>query len=162
MSLSESTLSKRQLLSSGFLVGLAFLILAPITALTDESSEPISGLYIEDAIATPARAGETALVGFRIDNFSGRSVRFLGVRSERSESAAIMLRSRRSGAQEAETLFLRHDETLDLLTSHMWIELRNVTDEIKTGDTVAFELIFGTGTVQAQAHAHAGVLPGAR
>lgn len=128
----------------------------------DESSEPITGLYIEDAVATPANAGETAIIGFRIDNFSARNVSLMGVSSQIADSASIMMRGGGVGTHIATAASVMQDETLDLRTSHMWVELRGLKTEIREGDLVPFELVFAHGRVGAQAHAHAGAMPGVR
>jgi len=128
----------------------------------DESSEPITGLYIEDAVATPADAGETAIIGFRIDNFSGRNVSLMGVSSQTADSASVVMRGGRVGTHVTTAVSVMQDETLDLRTSHMWVELRGLKTKIREGDLVPFELVFARGRVSAQAHAHAGAMPGMR
>ena len=131
-------------------------------ARADESSEPISGIYIEDAVATPAAAGETAIIGFRIDNFSGRNVLLMGVSSENAETALMMMRGGGAGTHIATGVSVFQDETLDLRTSHMWVELRGLKSAIEDGDLVPFELLFARGGVYVQAHAHAGAMAGVR
>ena len=143
----------------------AFLMISALgqgTTRADESSEPITGLYIEDAVATPADAGETAIIGFRIDNFSGRNASLMGVSSQTADSASIMMRGGGVGTHVTTAVSVMQDETLDLRTSHMWVELRGLKSEIREGDLVPFELVFARGRVIAQAHAHAGAMPGVR
>lgn len=132
------------------------------TAHADESSEPNPGIYIEDAVATPAAAGETSIIGFRIDNFSGRSVNLMGVSSENATSALILIRGHGARTHIASGVSVMQEETLDLRTSHMWVELRGLKSAVMEGDLVPFELIFARGQVSAQAHAHAGAMPGMR
>lgn len=132
----------------------------------DESSEPITGLYIEDAVATPADAGETAIIGFRIDNFSHRNVSLIGVSSQNADLVMIILRGGGVGPDVATAVAVMQEETLDLRTSHMWVELRGLKSEIREGDFVPFDLVFARGRVSVRAHAHAraqaGAMPGGR
>lgn len=138
----------------------AVLAAAPGAARADETAEPISGLLIEDAVVTPAPVGRTAMLGFRIDNFSGRSVTLIGARSPRAGSGVLMIGSHGGKAEVATAVSIRQDESLDLRSSHIWIELRDIRQAIEPGDMVPFELIFATGTVAVQAHAHAGAVKG--
>ena len=131
-------------------------------ARADESSEPISGIYIEDAVATPAAAGETAIIGFRIDNFSARNLTLVEISSSKAESAVIVMRGGGLGAHTANYLSIMQDESFDLRTSHIWVEFRGLKDSIEDGDLVPFVLVFSDGRLNAQAHAHVGAMPGVR
>lgn len=121
----------------------------------DGSAEPISGLEITDAVVTPARKGGTAIVGFRIDNLSSRSVTLVGVRSEIAGSAAIVVGSAERVGEEATAILIDQNETLDLRSSHLRIELLELAVAIEPGDMVPFELVFADGMARAEAHAHA-------
>ena len=131
-------------------------------ARADESSEPLPGVYVEDAVAIPASAGDMSIIGFRLDNFSSGNVLLLGVTSEVAETALVLMRGGGTGPQIAKTVLIMQDEILDLRTSHIWTELRGLKSEITEGDLVHFELIFDRGRVAAQAHAHVGTMPNAR
>lgn len=125
---------------------------APVLA--DGSADAVPGLSVEDAIVTPSARGGTARVRLRIENFSGRSVALTGARSLRSRSAVIVRRVRGSVTPLKEPIFIVQNEELDLRSSHLWIELRNVKRKIGMGDDVPLELIFDTGVVRVDAHAH--------
>jgi copper(I)-binding protein len=140
----------------------AFGLQGPVAVRADESSEPFSGVYVEDAVATPAAAGEVSFVGFRIDNFSGRNLQLMGVNSDAAETTLVLVRRGGTGGRIANTVLVMQDETLDLRTSHMWVELRGLKSEVREGDLVPLELIFARGRVPAQAHAHAGAMSGDR
>lgn len=152
----------RRIVIFGVTASLMISALGQGVSRADESSEPITGIYVEDAVATPANAGETAIIGFRIDNFSARNVSLMGVSSQIADSASIMMRGGGVGTQVTTAVSVMQDETLDLRTSHMWVELRGIKSEIREGDLVPFELVFARGRVSAQAHAHAGAMPGVR
>lgn len=128
----------------------------------DISAEPISGLQVDDAVVTLAKQGETALIGFRIENFSSRSFTLVGVRSAIAGSAVIVIDQGGGATGIATAVLIAQNETLDLRSSHLWIELRDVTEAIEPGDLVPFELIFATGTARAEAHAHSWTLKGGR
>ena len=161
MNMTRSAHARRTLVI-GVAASLMISALGQGTPRADESSEPITGLYIEDAVATPADVGETAIIGFRIDNFSARNVTLIRVSSSNAESSVIVMRGGGIGVHIANSLSIMQDESFDLRTSHMWVELRGLRTEIREGDLVPFELVFARGRVSAQAHAHAGAMPGVR
>lgn len=131
--------------------GLA-LLMAPI-AMADATGEPISGLVIEDAVVSVAPKGGTAVLEFRIENLSSRHVTLLDIRSKLA-GKVVMRVGKGAGAEESTALAIRQDETLDLRSSHIRVELRDLVRSIASGETVRFELVFATGTAIAEAHAH--------
>ena len=125
-----------------------------LPAHADGSADSVPGLSVEDAIVTPVAKGGTARVRLRIENYSGRSVALSGAHSSKSQSAAIVMRVRGSVVRLKKPVFIIPNEELDLRSSHLWIELRNVRGKIALGDAVPLELQFNTGVVRVEAHAH--------
>ena len=132
---------------------LGFVLFAAPAVTADETGEPISGLIIEDAVVSVAPKGGTATLGFRIENLSSGSVSLIGVRSMRA-GKVVMRVGTGDVTEELTALAIHQDETLDLRSSHIRIELRNLVRPIKTGEMVRSELVFNTGTAIAEAHAH--------
>jgi len=126
----------------------------PIAALADVTAEPLSGVTIEDASATTAGQGETSQVRFRISNSGVDDIALIGISSDVSESGAIVIDDPLSGDRDIEMLTVLREEELDLTTSHIRGELRNVTEPFVEGEFVAFNLVFRSGTVSAEAHIH--------
>lgn len=124
------------------------------TAEADELFEPLPGVVVDQAVATPAKAGGTSRLRFRIDNASGRDIALVGVRSDAAASGALIVMSPDGKPQEGAIFLLREEELLDLGSSHAWAELRGMRRSLPNGGTLEFELIFRTGAVPGYAHVH--------
>lgn len=140
------------------LTAIVVVVLAATIARADGGSEPISGLQIEGAVVTPAPKGGTAIAGFRIENLSSRSVTLIGARSVRSDAATIVIRSSGGSTEEATAVAIRPNEVLNLRSSHLWVEFRDLKEAIVPGEMLSFELIFASGTFSVEAHAHEGAI----
>lgn len=143
---------RRQILSFAFYGG--FVMAAPFIASADQTKEILDGVAVEDAVATAAPSGGVSEVRFRLDNASGRTLRLRGVKSKLAGSAALVMRMPETGPTDVESLTVLDQETLDLRSSHIWIELRDLTLPLDANDVVGFELVFDKGVVHAVAHVH--------
>ena len=128
--------------------------LAPIASRADVTSEPLSGVTIEDATATPAGLGETSRVRFRLSNSGVDDIVLIGISSDLSNTGALMMNDPLIGDREINLLTVLREEELDLTTSHIRGELRTLSKPLVVGDFVAFDLIFRSGTVSAEADVH--------
>lgn len=137
-----------------FAVSAFALGLAPFASLADVTSEPLSGVTIEDAFATIAGQDETSQVRFRISNSGVDDIALIGISSDVSESGAFVIDDPLSGDRDIEMLTVLREEELDLTTSHIRGELRGATKPFVEGEFVAFNLVFRSGTVSAEAHIH--------
>ncbi len=140
-------------LLSALVVIIAIGALSPPTS-ADESFEPISGVSVLNATATPADVGETTRLQFRLENFSSSDMTLIGVKSEKAGSGAIIVSDGEGGRSETPQLLIKEEETLDFETSHIWLELRNLKEPATTGGVMPFELVFRSGALPGRAHVH--------
>jgi len=133
---------------------LAGLLSPPVYA--DVTTEPIDGVSVENAHATVARRGGGSRVHFQIDNASGRDLTLVGVSSNIAGSGSLVSRRPVVGVQDITPLFVASEETLDLASSHLWAELRDLNVDLNVGDIIEFELQFRSGIAKAAAHVHLG------
>ena len=130
----------------------ALMFAHPLEA--DELFEPLPGVVVDQAVATPAEVGETSRLRFRIDNASGRDIALVGVRSRAATSGTMVIMPPDSQPREGAIFLLHEEEVLDLGSSHAWAELRGMRRSLPNGGTLEFELIFRTGAVPGYAHVH--------
>ena len=131
---------------------LAGLASGPVAA--DETIEVLSGVLVEDAVATPAPAGGTTIVRFRIDNASSQDLAMTGIHSKRAQSGALVMRQPLVGPTDVTTLSILENEVLDLRSSHIWAELRGLDNALNDGDLLEFGAVFRTFTVLVIADVH--------
>lgn len=149
----RTIMSRRHLLNAATLAFAAILIV-PFAASGDETVEILDGVLVEGAVMSAAEAGGASELRFRLDNASGRTLTLTGAGSPLAESGALVMRMPEDGPTEIDGLTVLDQEVLDLLSSHVWIELRGLEQAVQPGDTVDVELLFDTGAVGAIAHVH--------
>lgn len=147
----EGDLSGRRRFETGQRRYLAFALQKPL----DAQSQPINGLTVMNALVTPAAAGAAARLQFRLENHSRIDLTLVGVRSTKTASGAIMAVDGDGSVRKAPELLIKADETLDCKTSRIWLELRDIKEALKDGDTIPFELVFQSGAFLGRAHVHA-------
>ena len=115
------------------------------------ASRNSGGVTVLGATATPAAVGDTSRLQFRLENFSSADLTLVGVTSKMAGVGAIMITDGVGGRSVAAQLLIKEDETLDFETSHIWLELRDLREPLKGGDTMPFELIFRSGALPGRA-----------
>lgn len=120
----------------------------------DTTTHVLDGVVVEDARATPTRAGERMILRFSVENTSGRTIVLEGVRSEAAEASSLFIVENGFYRRQAGELVLLDQETLDLGTSHIGAALTGLCKDYRIGDVIDFELVFRSGTVAASAHVH--------
>lgn len=143
-------------LSSRFLIALLVFILTQDSRLNaNETSEPIWGVSVEDVVATPADTGGTSKLHFRVDNFSGRTIAIIGVRSSLSASGALVMQNPDlERSEDIPVLIVLDQEILNLRSSYIWAELRELKEPIRLGDYISFDLVLRDTEVPVEAHVH--------
>lgn len=136
------------------IAALAFFVLVEPSS-ADETFEPMSGVTVLGATASPADVAETSRLQFRLENFSSADLTLVGVTSKMAGAGAITITDGVGGQSVAAQLLIKEDETLDFETSHIWLELRDLKEPLKDGDMMPFDLIFRSGVLPGRAHAHA-------
>lgn len=124
------------------------------TAHADEAFELLNGANVTSATATPAPKGGTSRIALRLENYSSADIYLLGIRSKMADSGVLMIQSAGMPAQTAKQYLVRAEETLDLATSHIWLELRGLRMPLTVGKEIRFDLIFRNGITPGLAHVH--------
>jgi copper(I)-binding protein len=141
-----------------FLVGITIFLLVSAAsggrALSDELTETVGGILVEDAVITPVKAGGTAHLQFKVTNFGSNSVNLRAVRSNVARVGRMTMLQPDSKPEIVSSFLILSEETLNLSTSHVRVELRDVKQAIEKGSSVEFDLIFRKFKMSASAHAH--------
>jgi len=120
----------------------------------DESTEHIDGLVVENATISTAGRGGTVYLRFKITNDSRTPVTLHSIRSPMSSDIQIVIIDPSYGPRRISDLSILREETLNLASSHIRVELRNTNRSIEPDTLVPFELIFRRSSMHAEAHAH--------
>lgn len=140
--------------SAAFAITAAAMLAATPPLAADESFEPIDGVEVIDATATPTTKGGSSRLEFRLENLSSADVTLIGVTSPLAASGAMMIKTVDGAAGQADQYVIPMEETLDFGTSHIWLELRSLKSALAAGATAPFELRFRRGNARGSAHVH--------
>ena len=134
----------------------ALLLKVAVTPSTaDESFEPLSGVTVYDAVVDSAPTGATSRLQMKIENLSSEDITLIGVRSSIAASGAlVVVGGPEPDAETSLVLLIRQEETLDLQSSHIRLELRGLKSPLTKGDSAPFELVFRRGVALGMAHVH--------
>ena len=135
------------------LFGVLVLVSVSVAGIAHESAEHIDGLIVEDATISTAKRGGTVSLRFQITNDSGMLVTLRSIASPVSSDIRIVVVDPSYGHQRTNNLSILRDETLNLASSHIHVELRNTSRTIEPDTLVPFELIFRRSSMHAEAHA---------
>lgn len=119
----------------------------------DETTEGWD-VTVEDAMVAVAQQGGQSVLRFRLDNASSQDFVLRGARSSVAGSAIIMMRMPVVGPMEPEQVIVPRGELVDFCTSHLWVELSDLNDDLLPNEMIEFELIFNGWTLSAEAHIH--------
>lgn len=139
----------------GVLFALAFVLFfsAPVAAHTDFSYQ----VAVDHALLRPAKAGDNALLKLRIQNRGTSIIHLLRVESPITTGSRIIFDDGRRRSGSLESVAILPGEELDLASSHMWIELLELTEPLRDGQHVPLRLVFafaGWVDVTADVGAH--------
>ncbi len=134
-------------------LAMIFAVLATFAA-ADEASETSDGLHIEEAVVTRAQVGESARLRFKISNYGTRKVRLNSVRSDVAQDARLIMTLPGGLSKAVSGLPILQEETLNLATSHVQVELKELKQALLAGSTFEFEAVFQDFTLRAFAHVH--------
>jgi copper(I)-binding protein len=137
-----------------FLVGLAIMLMAPV-ARADASPERFGDVTIIDAAVQSAPQGGNSEVRFRLVNESAESLTIIGVDSGLVSGSKILARTGHGQMVDLGSISVPAEETLNLHSSHLKIELTNVKRELQTDDVISLNLVLMRGTIPFKAHVHA-------
>jgi len=124
-----------------------------ITA-ADESSETLNGVIVEDAVLEPGKKGDTVRLRFKISNYTNRRLSLTGVQSPVARAAVLTMKLNDEGFKPVDQVHVLQEETLNLQSSHIRIQLLDLRKDIGPGAKVEFELIFNDIVTPAVADVH--------
>jgi len=100
---------------------------------------------VEHPWALPARAGGSTRMYLIIENEGHSSIYFTGVKTPVASESSIMFQSDPGVERSLDSITVPTDESLNFGTSHMWIALRNLRQDLNEGDSFPAALEFGEG-----------------
>lgn len=115
-------------------------------------------VVVEQAFATPGQVSGSSQLRFRIRNDAAQSFHLMGVRTAVAGSARIVARTSDTETTDMDSIVVPADGVLDLLTSHMWVSLEDLSVDLDPGSEFDAELILhfpsGSWTMTVQVHVH--------
>ncbi len=136
------------------LASIALIFFLNSTASADEATETYDGIIVEQAFVQTNQGIPNSQLRLKISNLTSSDLTLTAISTEWFEEVKIMVRMPGKGLVEANTLSILQEETLELDTSHLVIELSNLKRAIKNGDKIEFELFFANQTVPVFADIH--------
>lgn len=136
------------------LICICFLLVSVPAAIADDVRNDNSFVSVEAAHVSATNAGGTALLQFKITNNGREPVNLRSVRSDFARTSRVTIFDPYEGRQVIEDLSVLRDETLDLASSHIRVELINLIKDIEPGSTIEFEMVFRRFSATAEAHVH--------
>ena len=131
-----------------------FLILSVSFAFAHEESESTNGIIIHEAVAAPAKRGEHSKLRLKITNYSMRNLSLKNIRADVSNTAKVEMRLNGKLEEPRHGIAILREETLDLASSHINVELVGLTKSLIVGDKIGLVLDFGEFETQAIADVH--------
>jgi len=130
-------------------VGVAVATIATYVALQSCSARADDGTVFGDVavthvVATPARAGETAIVTFSVENSGDDRVLITGLRLPSGEPSRIMGSFGQGHSGEIGTLPVRAGATESLDGRKVWIEVGPLARDLEPDSTVPARLVLGS------------------
>ncbi|GLQ07448.1 copper chaperone PCu(A)C [Sneathiella chinensis] len=110
---------------------------------------------IEDAYLTPAGTGGTSTLRMRITNEGFDNMTVLGVGGKSFQRSRIIAKLGDLEYAELDSISIPREESLDMTSMHLFVQLNNMDKPVKTGDVVNLTLVLPYGELPFQAHVRA-------
>lgn len=136
------------------LICICFILVGMPAAIADDVRNDNNFVSVEAAHVSAAKAGGTAQLQFKITNHSNEPVNLRSVRSKLAQLSRVTIFDPYQGRQVIDDLSVRRDETLNLDSSHIRVDLINLAKDMEPGSTMEFELVFRRFSTTAEAHVH--------
>ncbi len=133
---------------------ICFILVSVPAAIADDVRNENGFVSVEAAHVLATKTGGTAQLQFKVSNLGDDPVNLVSVRSTVAPVSRMTIFDPYQGRQAVDDLSVRRDETLDLDTSHIRVELINLNKDIRPGSTIEFELVFRQFSATAEAHVH--------
>ena len=122
----------------------AYSILQPCPAKADDEGTVLGDVSISQVAATPARAGETTVVTFSVENLGSERLLITGLRMPDGEPVRIMGSFGQGQSGEIGTLPVGAGATESLDGAKAWIEVGPLARDWEPDSAIAARLVLGT------------------
>jgi len=133
---------------------LLFSLAASTFSVADETTELQPGVIVKEAVVQPAKKGETARLRFKVVNLLRQDILLRGISAEIADTTELRMNVTDEGYEAIEDIPIYSEETLNLVSSHIRVELIALKGDLKRDDEMKFELDFGDFKVPAIADVH--------
>ncbi|MBT5108660.1 MAG: copper chaperone PCu(A)C [Rhodospirillaceae bacterium] len=140
-------------LGFAFLVSLIAMLMAPV-ARADTAPDAYDGVTITSVAVQSASSGQNSELRFHIVNDSAAPMTIIGVESELLTGARILAQTGHGEPVDLGSISVPGEETLDLNSSHLKIELTGLKRDFKTDEIIPLSLVLVRGTIPIKAHVH--------
>ena len=121
---------------------------------SDETSEFSDGILVENAQIKVTSDPKIANLEFAVSNLGVEDVTLIRLHSNISENIDIYYVSSDGKKRAISDLTILQEETLDLSSSHIKVDLLGMTKPLPPGSLIEFKLEFREFTTTAVAHVH--------
>ncbi|CAH1387966.1 hypothetical protein [Candidatus Nitrotoga sp. M5] len=136
-----------------------FILVYLITALgsasmvlSDDLVADFQSAQITEAHLLLDEDANSGVLSFRITNNSSGNLTILGVTDTGHMQSKIIVRLDDTNYAELGSITLLREENLDLTTTHIFIQLSNITEPIKADQKIDLKLVFTNGEMPISAH----------
>jgi hypothetical protein len=121
-----------------------YSVLQPCSAKADDEGGVFGDVTVSEVAATPARAGETTIVTFSLENSGDEHVLITGLRLPGEEPSRIMGSFGQGQSGEIGTLPVGAGAMESLDGRKVWIEVGPLARDLQPDTTVAARLVLGS------------------
>lgn len=137
-------------------LGLAsFIVLIAVSNVkADSTPDTYNEVTITDVTVSSAPSGGKSELRFRLTNESAENLTLIGVTSQHISDAAILAQTSHGTPVKLSSFPILTEETLDLYSSHLKIELSGLKERFVSGTIVPLTLNLLRGGIPIFAHVH--------
>ena len=121
-----------------------YSLLQPCTAKAGDEGTVLGDLAVSEIAATPARAGETTVITFSVENAGSDRVLITGLQMPGEEPGRIVGSLGQGHSGEIGSLPVRPGATETLDGRKVWIEVGPLTRDLEPDTTINARLVLGT------------------
>lgn len=141
-----------------FLKGLVWVPLVLMTIVSDLHADAIPDRYgavtVTDAMVGAASSGKNTILRLRLVNESSETLTVMGVASEQISGARILAATSHGVPEDLGSISILAEETLDLHSAHLKIELIGLKQHFHRGQVIPLTLTLLRGDIPINAHVH--------
>lgn len=133
---------------------LLFSFMAFSLSMADETTEMKPDVTVIDAVASPAKKGEKTRIRFKVENLLNREIVLQSVHAEIANATNMRMKVSNDEFETIVGIPILPEETLNLISSHIRIEMVDLLKDLESGTKFEFVLDFGDFKIAAFADAH--------